>query len=320
MLDAQSPQGTSREPERMGKMNSKQLKIALSLTAEDSLYQQAEARAAKNAAQKHGFNLEVTYAQGDAIAQSDHLVNLIHAPADTRPDVIMLEPVGTGMVRVAREAARAGIGWIVLNREVDYVPELRGASRAPVFAVTTNHLETGRIQGRQLNALLPTGGSVIYLQGPSGHPVARAREKGMLETKSDSIRIRPLHGHWQESVAFQAVTSWMGLPTWQEFCPRVVAAQNDFMAKGARRAFEQFASRSKFQSASGVRYIGCDGMEEHGRRWVAEGLLDATIMCPSLTALALDVLAREVRSGAAAGPLILAEPVSFPDLAHLRSD
>ena len=301
-------------------MNSVRLKIALSLTAEDSLYQQAEARAAENAAQKHGFNLDVTYAQGDAIAQSDHLVNLIHAPADTRPDVIMLEPVGTGMVRVAREAARAGIGWIVLNREVDYVPELRAGSRAPVFAVTTNHLETGRLQGRQLNALLPSGGSVIYLQGPSGHPVVQAREKGMLETKNDSIRIRPLHGHWQESVAFQVVTSWMKLPTWQEFCPQVVAAQNDFMAKGARKAFDQFANHSKFQSVTGVRYIGCDGMEEHGQRWVAAGLLDATIVCPSLTTLALDALAKKVRSGVAAGPLILAEPSSFPDLSHLRPD
>jgi ribose transport system substrate-binding protein len=299
-------------------MNSKQLRIAVSLTEEDSVYQQAEAQAAHNAAQKHGFNVDVTYAHGDAIAQSDHLLNLIHAPADTRPDVIMLEPVGTGMVRVAREAARVGIGWIVLNREVDYVAELRASSHAPVFAVTTNHLETGRIQGQQLNALLPTGGSVIYLKGPNGHPVVQARQRGMLETKNNHVRIRPLHGHWQESVAFEVVTSWMRLPTRQEFCPLVVAAQNDFMAKGARKAFDQFANHPKFQSVTGVRYIGCDGLEEHGQRWVAEGLLDATIVCPSLTALALDVLAREVRSGTAAGPLILAQPSSFPDLSHLR--
>jgi len=166
-------------------MSSSPLRIVVSLTAEDSAYQRAEARAAQIAAQKHGFNIEITYAQGDAIVQSDHLLNLIHSSADTRPDVIMLEPVGTGMVRVAREAARIGIGWIVLNREVDYVPELRASTRAPVFAVTTNHAETGRIQGRQLNALLPNGGSVIYLQGPTGHPVVQARERGMLERFGD---------------------------------------------------------------------------------------------------------------------------------------
>jgi ribose transport system substrate-binding protein len=301
-------------------MKSRQLRIAVSLTAEDSVYQQAEARAAEKAAQTHGFNINVTYAQGDAIAQSDHLLNLIHAPADARPDVIMLEPVGTGMVRVAREAVRMGIGWIVLNREVDYVSELRASGRVPMFAVTTNHVETGRIQGRQLNALLPSGGSVVYLQGPGGHPVVEAREKGMLETKNERIRIRPLHGYWQESVAFQVVASWMRLPTSQEFCPKVVAAQNDFMAKGARKALDQFNHQPKVQRVAGVKYIGCDGLEEHGQRWVSEGSLDATIVCPSLTALALDVLATEVRSGTAAEPLILARPSSFPDLSHLRPD
>jgi len=318
MLDVSRLRQVNKHRERTSKMNSRQLRIVVSLTAEDSVYQRAEARAAQTAAQKHGFNIDVTYAQGDAIAQSDHLLNLIHAAADARPDVIMLEPVGTGMVRVAREAARVGIGWIVLNREVDYVPELRAGTRAPVFAVTTDHLETGRIQGRQLNALLPEGGSVIYLQGPTGHPVVQAREKGMLETRNPRIQIRPLHGSWQESVAFQVVASWMRLPTWQEFCPQVVAAQNDFMARGARKAFDEFANQPKFQSLTGVKYIGCDGLEEHGQRWVAEGLLDATIVCPSLTALAMDVLAKEVRSGAAAGPLILARPQSFPDLGQLR--
>jgi ribose transport system substrate-binding protein len=300
-------------------MSSTQLRIAVSLTAQDSVYQQAEAQAARKAAQKHGFSIDVTFAQSDAIVQSDHLLNLIHAPAEIRPGVIMLEPVGTGMVRVAREAARVGIGWIVLNREVDYLPELRATSRVPAFAVTTDHIETGRIQGRQLNALLPSGGSVVYLQGPSGHPVVEAREKGMLETRNERIRIRPLHGQWQESVALQVMTSWMRLPTWQEFRPQVVAAQNDFMAKGARKAFEQAANQPKFHGPAGVKYIGCDGMEEHGQRWVSEGLLDATIVCPSLTELALEKLATEIRSGVIADPLILAQPSSFPHLSQLRS-
>jgi ribose transport system substrate-binding protein len=299
-------------------MRSSPLRIAVSLTVEDSVYQQAEARAAQAAAQKHGFQISVTYAQGDAIAQSDHLLSLIHFSSDIRPDVIMLEPVGTGMIRVAREAARVGIGWIVLNREVDYISELRASASAPLFAVTTNHVETGRIQGRQLNALLPTGGSAIYLMGPTGHPVVQARERGMRETKNERIQIRPLHAGWQESVALQVITSWMRLPTWQELRPQVVAAQNDFMALGARRAFDQFANQPRFKTTTKVRYIGCDGLEGHGQRWVAEGLLDATIVCPSLTALAMDVLAREVGGGTAAAPLILSQPLPLPALAQLH--
>lgn len=299
-------------------MRSCQLRVAVSLTAEDSVYQQAEARAAQAASQKHGFQMSVAYAEGDAILQSNHLLSLIHSGPDIRPDVIMLEPVGTGMVRVAREAVRIGIGWIVLNREVDYVPELRAGASAPVFAVTTDHVETGRIQGQQLNALLPRGGSVIYLEGPTGHPVVEAREKGMLETKDARIQVRQLHAAWQESVAFQVVASWMRLPTWQELRPQVVAAQNDFMTMGARKAFDQFADQNRLGSAGEVRYIGCDGLEEHGQRWVSEGLLDATIVCPSLAALAMDVLAKQVTSGSVAAPLILSHPLSMPALTQLH--
>ncbi|HVN17831.1 MAG TPA: substrate-binding domain-containing protein [Dongiaceae bacterium] len=299
-------------------MRSTQLRIAVSLTAESSVYQQAEARAAQATAQRTGFQVSITYAQGDAIRQSDHLLTLIHSAPEIRPDVIMLEPVGTGMVRVAREAARIGIGWIVLNREVEYIPEMRASGTVPVFAVTTNHIETGRIQGRQLNALLPNGGSVIYLEGPTGHPVVQARCKGMLEAKDPRIKIRTLHAAWQESVASDVLSSWMRLPNWQELCPHVVAAQNDFMAKGARTAFDQCTTQTKSETVARTSFIGCDGLEEHGQRWVKEGLLDATIVCPSLTSLALETLAKQVEDEVVPPPLILAQPTSLPALRQLR--
>src|SRR5713226_9152437 len=264
-------------------MSSLRLRILLSLTAEDSIYQQAEAQAAKNAAGKHGFDVEPTYAKGDAIAQSDQLLRVIQS-SQNRPDVIMLEPVGTGMVRVAQEAAKAGIGWVVVNREVDYVSDLRRTARAPVFAVTTNHVETGRIQGNQLNALLPDGGFVLYLQGPTGHPVVESRQAGMLETKSPLIEIRSLQGQWQESVACDVVASWLQLPASQ---------------------------------TPAVKYIGCDGLDEHGCRWVQSGSLDATVRCPSLTGIAMDLLAQELRHGVAPQPVTLADPVSYPPLERL---
>ena len=299
-------------------MSSSALKIVVSLHVASSVYQQAEARAAQIAGQRHGYRVNVIYAEGDAITQSEQLLKLIYASGEARPDVIILEPVGTGMVRVAREAAKAGVGWIVLNREVAYITELRGSSRAPMFAVTTDHVETGRIQGRQLNALLPKGGTVVYLEGPSGHPVVQARKEGMLATKNPQIKIRPLHGQWQESIASDVMTSWLRVPASRELCPRVVAAQNDFMAMGARKAFSHVVGQASQEGPDKIRYIGCDGLEEHGRRWTCGGLLDATIVCPPLSALAIEVLARELQQGVPAQPLTLAEPVSFPSLNQLR--
>ncbi len=298
-------------------MSSLRRRVLLSLTMEDSVYQRAEAQAAKAAARKHGFDVELIFAKGDAIAQSDQLLRVIQSP-DNRPDAIMLEPVGTGMIRVAQEAAKVGIGWVVVNREVDYVPELRRTSRTPVFAVTTNHVETGRIQGRQLNALLPNGGFVLYLQGPTSHPVVEKRHQGVLETKRQEIELRALNGQWQESVACDVVSSWLRLPTSRGLRSLVVAAQNDFMAMGARKAFSQVTKRPASKTPV-VRYVGCDGLEEQGHRWVQAGLLDGTVCCPSLTALAMDLLAKELRHGVAPQPLTLADPVSYPPLERLQA-
>ena len=54
----------------------------------------------------------------------------MQADKASRPDGIVLEPVGgTGLPQVARAATAAGIGWAVLNRELDYIRQLRQATQ-----------------------------------------------------------------------------------------------------------------------------------------------------------------------------------------------
>jgi len=52
-----------------------------------------------------------------------------------------------------------------------------------VFVVVNDNHEIGRIQGRQLAALLPDGGSVLCIQGPSEADASKLRTAGMYETK-----------------------------------------------------------------------------------------------------------------------------------------
>lgn len=301
-------------------MKSSRPSLVISLHNETSDYQRAEAEAAQVAAQKHEFDVSVIYAEGDALKQVDQLLKLVGAPEGSRPSAIMLEPVGTAMVRVAREAVKAGIGWIVLNREVDYIAELRAGARAPVFAVTTHHAQTGRIQGRQLNTLLPRGGSVVYLQGPTGNPVAVSRTSGMMEIKSPRVKMKTLNGHWLEPDAFAAVNSWLRVSSSRSPWPHVVAAQNDHMAMGARRAFDLFVQERGDKGQPQIKYTGCDGLKEHGQKWTSDGLLTATILCPPLTALAMDVLAKELQQGMPAPPMTLSDPVSYPPLEQLSAE
>jgi ABC-type sugar transport system substrate-binding protein len=85
------------------------LNVLVSLITEDNDYQKEQAAAAEDAARLLDANLQIVYADNDAVNQSQQLARVIQRPAQ-RPDAILVEPVGTGMPQVAAAAA-AGIGW-----------------------------------------------------------------------------------------------------------------------------------------------------------------------------------------------------------------
>src|SRR5947207_7380949 len=154
---------------------------------------------ASKVAAKLGVEIQIMYAENDAIVHSQQLLKIIQSNTEPHPDGIIFEPVGgTAMPQVARAAAAAGIGWVVLNREVDYVSELRRAYRLPVFAMSSDHEEIGRIQGRQLTALLPGGGSVLLIQRPAESLAAKQRTTGMYETKPVGVQVKLMKASWTE--------------------------------------------------------------------------------------------------------------------------
>src|ERR1700720_785354 len=127
----------------------KKLRFLVSLTTRDNDYQLEQAAAAQEAARRLGADLEILYADNDAITQSTQILKAIQVAPELRPDAIVFEPVGaTALPQVARTAVGAGICWAVLNRDASYVPELRKTSKVPIFTVTSDHVEIGRIQGQ----------------------------------------------------------------------------------------------------------------------------------------------------------------------------
>src|SRR5664279_3352695 len=118
------------------------LKFLVSLTTNDNDYQAEQAASAEQAARKFGVDVEILYADNDAINQSTQILKAIQAAEENRPDGIVFEPVGgTALPQVARAAATAGIGWAVLNRDATYIAELRRTAKAPIFGVTADHIE-----------------------------------------------------------------------------------------------------------------------------------------------------------------------------------
>lgn len=298
----------------------KKLEFLISLTNDDNDYQIEQAAAAEEAARRLGVGLQIIHAENDSVTQSQQLLKVIQARPELRPDGILFEPVsGTALPQVARASASAGIGWVVLNSEVDYIAELRRISKAPIFCVTSDHEEIGRIQGRQFAALLPKGGSVLYIQGPSESPAAKQRTAGMYKTKPANVEVKVLKGQWTEASAHKAVTSWLRLSTSQQSRVDLIAAQDDSMAVGAKRAFQDLPDAGARARWMSLPFIGCDGLPKTGQAWVKQKLLMATIFVPPNTGQALEMLAQAIRDGVAPPERTCVATQSIPSLEALAS-
>jgi ribose transport system substrate-binding protein len=295
----------------------KRLSFLVSLTNNDNDYQVEQALAAEKAARRLGVEVKIVHANNDALAQSQQLLHYIQDSAVARPDAILFEPAGgTAFPQVARAAAAAGIGWIVLNHEADYVLELRRAYKVPVFTVSADHVEVGKIQGKQFAALLPRGGTVLYIEGPANSAAAKERTRGMNQTKPVHIQIKTMRGNWTEESAHKAVSSWLRLRTSLESRIDLVGAQDDSMAMGARKAFNEIneAERARWIR---VPFTGCDGMPKHGQAWVRNGMMAATIFIRPNTDLAIEMLVEAIKSGKPLPEREMTMPESVPSLTEL---
>lgn len=296
------------------------LRFVVSLITDDNDYQRQQASAAQETAARLGVDLQIFFAKNDAIYQSQQLLEVVQA-RDTAVNGILVEPAGrTAFPKVAQAAVTSGIAWVVLNCEADYLTELRSRSAVPVFAVSADNHEVGRIQARQLAALLPQGGAALYIQGPSLSTVTEQRASGMLETKPGNISIRLLKGaNWTEEAGFHAVSSWLRLSTSQKEQIQVVQAQNDFLALGARRAVEEQSSTQTKKSKPSVPFLGVDGLPKTGQAWVRQGILAATVVVPPTASHALDALVAAIQRGQLSPERTLVAPESFPAPGALKS-
>jgi ribose transport system substrate-binding protein len=295
----------------------KRLNFLVSLTNNDNDYQQEQASAAEKAGRRLGVDVKIIHAGNDALAQSQQLLHYVQDSAVVRPDAIMFEPAGgTAFPQVAKAAVAAGIGWVVLNHEVDYIAELRRAFKVPVFAISSDHEELGKIQGAQFGALLPNGGSILYIEGPANSSAAKERTAGMYMTKPATIHVKTMRANWTEESAYRTVSSWLRLRTSQESHIDLVGAQDDSMAMGARKAFSEIAENERARWMK-IPITGCDGMPKTGQAWVRNGTLAATIFIRPNTDLAIEMLVEHLKSGAALPERKTTAPESMPSLAEL---
>jgi len=292
------------------------LNILVSLITEDNDYQLEQAASAQLAAQKLGAKVQIIYANNDAVLQTQQILQYIQEPAK-RPDAIIVEPVGTGMLQVAKAAVSAGIGWVVINAGVDYLSQLRQHSLVPVFSILADHEAIGKIQGQQIGTILGDKGCVLYLEGPA-RDVAQKRTKGMMSSKPVGVTVKTLKGDWTQHSGYHAIRSWLSLSTSKELHVGMIACQNDDMAVGARRAFEELTEMKERDAWLSLPITGCDGVPKAGQSWVRQGRLAATIISPPMIGDAIHMVAASRTKGTQPEERTLVAPSSFPALSELK--
>ncbi len=296
----------------------RKVNVLVSLITIENDFQRQQAASADQAARRLGMDVSTIFADNDAIKQCQQLLNAIR-DKNAGPQAILVESVGTGMNQVAKAAVEAGIGWGIINREVDYIPELRKNANAPIFEVTADHEQVGAIQAKQFEALLNgAGGGVLYVEGPSTGTVSRLRSAGMKSAKAANLAVTAVRGDWTEESGRRAVESWLALSTSRQFNARIIGCQNDAMALGGRKAFEEMTIGRERDNWLNLPFTGCDGAPETGQKWVRQGLLAATVVVPPTMGIAVQLLHEALRLGSQPPERTVSSCESFPAIEDLR--
>ncbi len=288
-------------------------RVLVSLFDETQEYQKLQGDAARAVATRFGVEVEVVYGDGDPGTQSRQIEQALRAPEDRRPAAVIVQPMSVAVLEpTARGAVQAGVGWVSLDPAV-YLESLQRANPGTLVAVlTADGRAMGALQARIFGALLPRGGSLVYVEGPPLAPPVIDRREGMVEgLRGSGIRVaKTLHGDWSEASGARAAELWLRLGRVPR--PDLIGAQNDAMALGVRKAIETWKT-----DWLDVPITGCDGLPEGGQRMVREGILAATVIQPITAAPAVELAARALRGEAVERSIRLA-PRAFPSVEELR--
>lgn len=295
----------------------KPVKALVSLITRDNDYQRAQAASAEAAAQRFGASIEVVFADSDAVNQVQQILTAIQR-RNHGIDIVITEPVGTGMLNVAEHATKMGVAWCVLNRDVDYLSSLRQKAQNAVFEVSVDQDQVGRLHAQQIATLLPNGGHILYIAGPSSGSAAPLRSQGLLTAKPSNIQLQTMTSNWTEEGGYRVIRAWLKLSTSKSSGFSAVVSQNDAMAIGARRAFGEINNPAERQAWLTMPFLGCDGLPETGQQYVERKVLTATVITPAVAGTALETFVRCRQEGRQTPERVLVNGQSFPALERLH--
>jgi hypothetical protein len=99
----------------------------------------------------------------------------------------------------------------------------------------------------------------------------------------------------------------------------MIVSQNDAMAIGTRKAFQEIADPALREKFSRLPYIGIDGVRTTGQEWLKRGLLEATVVVPTNSDVAIEMLTHAVQTGLLPPEVTFTVPKSLPSIEELAN-
>ena len=295
------------------KASGQRCSVAL-FSIDDGEYQELMRDHFVKTARGYGFPARAYRADNDSDKQVAQIRQCLREPPDQRPTVVMVAPISEiQLLSTAYEAARLGVGWVVLNGWCDYLNQLRAEfPDLPIFSIMADQKEIGRIQGRQIASFLPPRGELVYIQGPMGTSQTVRRHAGLQEILQ-GVDIFTTHSDWTREGGARAMLEWGRLFHKRRLPAIVVGAQNDGMAMGARDDIAEFTRERSDFSIDAVSFSGCDGSPSFGQRLVMDGKLTSTVIQPVCSGTAIAEIAAARHDGRRLPAMIEVKPQPFPE-------
>ncbi len=247
------------------------------------------------------LDIEVEVAFAPGFDQLRTLKRRVIETATSPLDAVVTEPANTATMEMVLNELKGKLGLVILSA---WGPSVEAAAATwghdlPIGGVGTDHTKVGEIQGRQVKLLLPEGGHVLYVAGPLRSSAAQQRLEGLKTQLGNDVQLEEIAaGQWTESDGIVAFNDWYRVAKARNPVVGVVAAGNDELAVGARRACEALANPQHREALLKARFLGVDACPTFGQKLISEGVLTASVLTPANTGLALGQLHRFWANGA----------------------
>jgi ribose transport system substrate-binding protein len=264
-------------------------------------------------AQRAKLGVEIVFASG-----FDHLraIRKRLGDASSPPiDAVVVEPASFASAGLILKELRGKAGLVLLNL---WTPEVESFAAEwdkahPFGTVSTDHARIGTIQGRQVAAIMPKGGSVLCVTGPQRSSAAVERLAAMKAELGPEVQVYDAEsGQWTQSDAIVAFDSWYSLYKTRALAIDVIAAQSDELAIGVRNACRAVTNAAHRAMLLGARLLGVDGCPDFGRKLVDAGELGATVVAPANTGEAIRSLRAFWETGRPLPLRAMTEPTPYP--------